>query len=627
MKNLVKRTILTLAVMALIMPAPQALANDIYPTVDVELTDVAATEDSTELASPEKEKTADTVSEQDIAVKNTTEKHSPIILDKPELLLLEPDPDPDPEPAVTAQYSGLVITQIQTSGGVGKTAEDLVEIRNNSPEPVDVTGWQLKYASAQTNNWLVVASIKSSESDLGWRIVLPAGASYLFASEKFVEGHSGMKVDQTFRLLLASESGRLGLFDGDGQSQGGVAWGSALSVDGEPAEMARGGGVIERRLMYNGWHQDSRDNKSDFTISKLRESYMIGQSEDVFDACLNINGLQAIAPEGTIRNSMTGNCLSEDLVSLNRCEGLKLNEIGANLPSGEQFIEVKNINSQELDISGCRLATNRNNKNYIFDEIKLQAGEVLAVKMDQTELTLVKTTRGTVYLLDSDENEIDKVTYDKLATNSSYSLVNGEWLQTYALTPGKENIFERWLPCDEGYFRNEATGRCNKVALSGLPVPCRDDQYRSKETGRCRNITAVRSLVPCKEGQYRSEETNRCRSIASAVSTIKPCADDQFRNPVTNRCKKIASTDELKECHEGYERNPQTNRCRKILTASTDTAPFAPQKVKQIAEGALGWWALGGVSILALAIAAWQWRFEASQLFRRVASIFTSKPN
>lgn len=173
------------------------------------------------------------------------------------------------------------------------------------------------------------------------------------------------------------------------------------------------------------------------------------------------------------------------------------------------------------------------------------------------------------------------------------------------------------------------TGRCRLVStVTRALVACRDDQYRSEETNRCRAIApAGRTLVPCKEGQYRSEETNRCRSLASFVSSLKPCADDQFRNPVTNRCKRIASTDDasLADCGEGRERNPTTNRCRNIVKATPTKADFAVQPTTQAAGAMWGWWALGGVTLLALGYAGWEWRYELRAWIARRAAFFRSK--
>lgn len=148
------------------------------------------------------------------------------------------------------------------------------------------------------------------------------------------------------------------------------------------------------------------------------------------------------------------------------------------------------------------------------------------------------------------------------------------------------------------------------VATSSELAPCKPGQYRSEETNRCRNIEAASAPTPCREGQYRSEETGRCRSIAAAASAAKSCADDQFRNPETGRCKKIASTDDLAPCKPGQERNPDTNRCRNISVSDMPKAGFAPTPIDASGRSFVAWWALGGVLVLGIGYAVWEWRYE-----------------
>lgn len=160
-------------------------------------------------------------------------------------------------------------------------------------------------------------------------------------------------------------------------------------------------------------------------------------------------------------------------------------------------------------------------------------------------------------------------------------------------------------------------------------VPCRDDQYRSLETNRCRNIVVASAPKACKDGQYRSEETGRCRSIVATVaSVLKPCADDQFRNPSTGRCKRIASAEDIiQPCDSGYERNPETNRCRKavVLASSVPDVPFAVASVQDGSKAFAAWWAVGGVGVLALAYAGWEWRDDLKRAAGRVRLKFSSR--
>lgn len=308
----------------------------------------------------------------------------------------------------------------------------------------------------------------------------------------------------------------------------------------------------------------------------------------------------------------------------NACSGVRLSEIGAYTPG--QFIELHNTSDQPVNLAGCQVTTQRTRAPYVLPDYELEPQEFLRISALEAKLSLTKTS-GTVYFLTSAGEEIDEVRYQKLAKGTSWALVDGEWRQTHAPTPGEANVFQRWQDCEEGKQINEATGNCVKIpAPPAGPAACAPGYYRHPDTGRCRKLATAKTPAPCKEGQYRSEETGRCRSIASvAAKTLKPCKDGYFRNPETGRCKKIAAdSDVLKECAEGFERNPKTNRCRKVIAASMPQAGFAPQKVEQVAGATWGWWVFGGVGLLALGYGAWQWRWELGQLLRRVGAAFTS---
>jgi hypothetical protein len=157
-------------------------------------------------------------------------------------------------------------------------------------------------------------------------------------------------------------------------------------------------------------------------------------------------------------------------------------------------------------------------------------------------------------------------------------------------------------------------------------LPCPAGQYRSTETNRCRTLAAASTYAPCRDGQYRSEITHRCRNIALAGGTLTPCKDDQYRSEATNRCRTIATAaSTLKPCAPGQERNPDTNRCRKVASTSIPDAAFAVQPVKETGKAFVGWWALGGVGLIALAYAGWEWRREVVHVIRKVGEFVTSR--
>ena len=309
----------------------------------------------------------------------------------------------------------------------------------------------------------------------------------------------------------------------------------------------------------------------------------------------------------------------------NSCSGLVVSEVAPQLT--DQFIEIHNPTEAEVSLEMCVLQVQTRVYQFGVGDT-INAGAYLAINPGAVGTSLARTTAGEVRLLSSAGELIDGMKYSTPREDRS-AIRDGEGSVVWTLspTPGKSNKYVPYLPCEAGYWRNEETGRCNKEAEAIVSTDCGEGRERNPATGRCRNIPGPRELTPCRDGQYRSEETNRCRSIATvAASVLKPCADDQFRNPLTNRCKAIASTDDisLADCGEGRERNPETNRCRNILSAAMPVVPFAPDKVTQTAQGTLGWWALGGVSLVALGYAGWQWRFEVGRLVRRMGQVFTS---
>ena len=561
--------------------------------------------------------------EQNSDVEKTTETN----LDDSQLVVMqahEADEKSENDEPEQNNYSGVVITQVQTTGGTNRAGEDLIELRNNSSEDVDITGWRVAYAGATAVSMSTVAHLRPTEVTPGWRLVLPTGAYYLLGTQALVDAHATLEVDQLFTTAIATVGGRLMVYDASDELVSAFAWGTAtVWPEGNPFSPAAN--VMERKMHDDVWHQNTRNNLADFAPGTLRTGYLLGQAEEVFDHCLNIAGIQSVVPEGWYRDDISGNC--SDTVppmppELNRCVGLVISEVGANL--SEQFIEVYNAGDEAVDLGGCRLLTNRSTTKYFqFGAEELAAGDHRAVMIpDEADLTLTKTTSGTVYLVSEDGLlEVDSVSYANLRADTSWALFADEWHQTYAPTPGEPNVYEQFLPCDVGYVRNVETGRCNAIVLVSEPAPCAPNQYRNPDTGRCRLIETGSTLAPCREGQYRHPETNRCRNLSTTASTLVPCREGQERNPATNRCRAIASTaDQLKPCQDGWERNPDTNRCRKIATLGSVT-DFPVEPIVDTGKGFAAWWALGGITLLGAGYGAWEWRRELATGMRRMGGM------
>lgn len=584
-----RNTLLMILAVALIMPSPLVLAEGVSDaTQESKVDDVQTVDNSLKSAEEAKDPVVDNKQTDASSSSQSSEKpETPIensSIDSPgenltanESLKSEPNPESEPPKTDNSDKS----TEENAPILISKISQDkkYVEIYNSTSHDVDLAGWKVEYYAGSGAK--PVGKIFKDE-------VILANGFLVLSNDKMLAG--AIKFDNN--LGLAQNDGSVVLLRSDGSVADTVGWGNNSKSAGSPI---KGGVKIVWRCFVG---ENIIDSKNNFLSGK------------------NLNNQEVVPYSRPSCKKLESNPDSKPPRELNKCEGLKLNEIASNVD--EQFIEIINSGEKTVITTGCKLTVGDSGVRENIGDIELNPGEFLTIKIKNTKLKLPKT-KGKVYLLDEAGSKIDSAEYEKLAKSSSWSLIDDEWMQTFMITENSENIFKEYLDCQNGYERN-ALGRCVKIVTPPAESPCPAGQYRHPETRRCRKIEAAKTITPCKDGYYRSEETGRCRSIASAAAkTLKPCPEGQFRNSATGRCKKIASTDDIaKECPEGFERNPQTKRCRKIKSASMPTVGSAAAEVKQVAGATWGWWVFGGVSLLAVGYGVWQWRWEISQFVRKI---------
>lgn len=582
-----RNTLLMILAVALIMPSPLVLAEGVSSaTQESKVDDVQTVDNSLKSAEEAKDSVVDkeqidsnSPSQSSENPETPTENSS---IDSPsenpatnESSKSEPNPKSEP-PKIdnssgrTEENAPILISKISQG-------KKYVEIYNPTNQNVNLAGWKIEYYAGSDAE--TVGKIFKDE-------VILANGFLVLSNDKMLAG--AIKFDNN--LGLAQNDGSVVLSRSDGSVADTVGWGNNSKSAGSPI---KGGVKIVWRCFIDENIIDSK--------------FLSGK---------NLNNQEVEPYSRPSCKKLESSPDSKPPRELNKCEGLKLNEIASNVD--EQFIEIINSGEKTVITTGCKLTVGDSGVRENIGDIELNPGEFLTIKIKNTNLKLPKT-KGKVYLLDEVGSKIDSAEYEKLAKRSSWSLIDDEWMQTFMITENSENIFKEYLDCQSGYERN-ALGKCVKIATPPVENPCPAGQYRHPETRRCRKIEAAKTITPCKDGYYRSEETGRCRSIASAAAkTLKPCPEGQFRNSSTGRCKKIASTDDIaKECPEGFERNPQTKRCRKIKSANMPTVGLAAAEVKQVAGATWGWWVFGGVSLLAVGYGVWQWRWEISQFVRKI---------
>jgi Lamin Tail Domain len=358
------------------------------------------------------------------------------------------------------------------------------------------------------------------------------------------------------------------------------------------------------------------------------------------DACKNISGLQLVIPDGK-EYDIAGNCVDHDMcpniagtqlqvpvgyvvTSLGTCMlsllPITINELlpnPAGSDTGHEFVELYNPNESLVNLAPYVLKVGVDTpKTYEFPAGSvIEARSYIVLDDDDMPFTLVNTT-SQVTLESVDGTVIDESpVYTNSESGMAWALISGAWQYTNMPTPAALNQ-ATVITFDPDV----------EEAVTGLK-PCAPNQYRSLDTNRCRLLVTIGStLTPCKDGQYRSETTNRCRSIASDSGTLTPCSDTQYRSTETNRCRLIASSDtsSLTPCKPSQERNPDTNRCRNVASTSIPSAAFAVQPVADTGSALIGWWALGGIGIVAISYAVWEWRTEIIKSIRKLGSFFHS---
>ncbi len=594
-----RNTLLMILAVALMMPSPLVLAEGASSVTQESKVDDAQTVDNS-LKSAEEAK--DSVVDKEQIDSNSPSQSS----ENPEAPTensstdspsenpatnesLKSEPNPESESPKIDNPSGRIEENAPIL--ISKISQDkkYVEIYNQTNQDVNLAGWKIEYYTGPVAK--PVGKIFKDE-------VISANGFLVLSNDKMLAG--AIKFDNN--LGLAQNDGSVVLSRSDGSVSDTVGWGNNSKSAGSPI---KGGVKIVWRCFIDGNIIDSKNNSTDFLSGK------------------NLNNQEVLPYSRPSCKKPESNPGSKPPRELNKCEGLKLNEIASNVD--EQFIEIVNSGEKTVITTGCKLAVGDAGVRENIGDIELSPGEFLTIKIKNTNLKLPKT-KGKVYLLDEAGSKIDAAAeYSSMPKGASWSLVDDEWTRTFAVTEGAANIFKEYPDCQSGYERN-ALGKCVKIVTPPVEGSCPVGQYRHPETRRCRKIEATKTITPCKDGYYRSEETGRCRSIASAAAkTLKPCPEGQFRNSTTGRCKKIASTDDIaKECPEGFERNPQTKRCRKIKSANMPTVGSAAAEIKQVAGATWGWWVFGGVSLLAVGYGVWQWRWEISQFVRKICESIKS---
>ena len=493
-------------------------------------------------------------------------------------------------PNAHAASATMLITHIQ-AGGVGAATQEFVVLYNNTAEAIDISGWCLT-----NKNNVTIACFNAPEA--GQSMYVPGYGHATAVSSSFASTiPSGVfstvysPVSQSSGSITGS-SDTISLFDHSGVLVDRHSWTVSLGSGMEYERISSGTPMI---------YMDT-DSPADWSVRVPdifpRDDTWVDTV--VYDVCQNIDGTQPLLPLGM---EIVGNeCIPEIIVKIDITEILP-NAAGSD--DGAEFIELYNPNDFAVQLSKYRFFVGPE-FNDVYDflgDVVIEAHSYKIFSNADIPYSLLNSSSRVLLALQNGVVVSEVPAYENPKDNQSWAYIEGAWQYTDNPTPG--------LPNDIPVESDE------EAATTSTQQPCATNQYRSLETHRCRLIsTSAGTVTPCKDNQYRSEETNRCRNIVAETKTITPCDVDEERNAETNRCRKIVTTSEPAPCKEGQERNPDTHRCRTVTKMPNADYGVLGAVTKNSGNWYV-WFAIGGVLLLAIGYAVWEWHEEIGKFLKK----------
>jgi len=295
----------------------------------------------------------------------------------------------------------------------------------------------------------------------------------------------------------------------------------------------------------------------------------------------------------------------------------------------------------------------KNKIQNVGSDQKYDIEKILELKPDVIFTNYIETFENTYKILQDngikiifldeylEETPLDKVAYIKLfgkllgeekRAEEIYTKIKKDYesiKQKAQKSPNKPKVLANEMYGNHWYIAGGKTFSANYLKDAGADYifkenqekKCENGYFLNLETNRCNKILVEKATLECHEGYERNLETNRCRKISSAIVSKKDvlCATGYTRNPETNRCRKNSNETkkELAPCKDGYERNEETNRCRKVVKNSGASDDVEKDEEKSKQAKFTGWWIIAVVILVFLAILFFEFRKDIFAKFSK----------
>lgn len=308
-----------------------------------------------------------------------------------------------------AQVTHVVISEAQTANTT--TKEEFIELFNPKNTEEDLNSWKIQYKTAadtSESGWIQKINLTGK--------IQPRG--YFLLSAKDYLSNADMK----YTDFMAIASGHIRIVDSNDIVVDKLAWGYAVDAEGSsPASTLSNGQSLQRKFGADGKIQDTDNNNMDFTLASTPNPETTpGTDSDSPDPD------PAPPPDEFLPVDITE---------------LLIDPISPQTDDQDEFIELYNPNTVEVDLGGYKVKTG-SNLQYSFDlpSQKLPAGSYAVFYSRDYNLTL-SNSGGKAQIFDpNDEVQSELVVYDSAEAGQTWALIDDLWQWTASPTPGAENL-------------------------------------------------------------------------------------------------------------------------------------------------------------------------------------------
>jgi len=360
--------------------------------------------------------------------------------------------------------SHIVISEVQITGGSGKSTDEFIELYNPTEAAVLMDGWQLMKKTGSGNEYVLVENFGT--------VTVPSHSFFLIAHPAGYFGTTQPDLYYSSTNSIADNNTVI-LLDNSGTEIDKIGFGSASDFEGEPVSNPGAHKSVERKacsdsdaetMVEGGAHfflgngEDSDSNVNNFISRSVPEPQNLGSEQEYLDIVVPEIPER---PEEDIKESEH----QIDTVPVVRFEFSEFVIISELFPNPEgsddkEFIELHNVGDKTIDLIGWQLGDTSTRRYTIqkddFLSTQIASGDFFVIEKKVSGISLNNTTDAAV-LYWPDETEIDRVEYSNCKEAQSYSVIDTGLLWTDSPTPGLENkiVINNELPIALFELENE----------------------------------------------------------------------------------------------------------------------------------------------------------------------------